>query len=162
MLAREIRRKRIKSIALSAFVLMGCAMVVGFCVAKMINNLPTGTETRQIAKWNVVIEGSNKKFVLVAGGSEQVYELTVTNNSEVSSEYNIVLTGVPDNVMVGIDGGEPRASDNGSVTLRTTGDALGIGASRPHTLEFVAPIDTEAVDEQNIAVSVQFKQEMPR
>ncbi|MCR4753451.1 MAG: hypothetical protein K5837_03480 [Candidatus Saccharibacteria bacterium] len=128
----------------------------------MTNSISTGAETRQIAKWNVAIAGSNKEFELVAGGSGQVYKLTVTNNSEVSSEYNIVLTGVPDNVKVGIDGGAPQASNNGAITLRSTGDALGIGVSRSHNLEFVAPIDTEAIDEQNIAVSVQFKQEMPR
>ena len=148
-------------------VIMTCgALVAGICVAKMINNRESNEEELQIAKWSVSADGAEDEIELTAGGEEKTYSLTVTNDSEVASSYKILLSGLPDGVMVGIDEGELQSTEDGGIVFTSDDFVLDMyeHKTQEHTLRFSAVLteDTVSIPDEDIAIDVIFTQEDSR
>jgi hypothetical protein len=121
-----------------------------------------------VAKWDVSLSstatGDGAELGLVAGGAEKQYPITVTNASDVASDYKITVSGVPAGVKVALDvEGDFKEADNGKVVF--DGDDLTIdvgGGAKNHTLRFAADLDAEELSgNDNITVKVDFTQKEP-
>ena len=104
----------------------------------------------KVAKWDVSITPvtQTNSFNMVAGNSSPVeYTVRVTSNSEVSSIYSIVVSNIPNNVKVSLDGGTEQTPTNNTVTFQNAG-TLNVGSTNTyndHRLLFDAPIEAAAV-----------------
>ena len=105
-----------------------------------------GNNTVKVAVFDVVCsssdDGSSKELEI--GSTDTVtYTFTVQNNSDVSIQYTIELSGVPSGVTV----------SGNSDTF-----SLGYGESRSHTLTFSVSDSATEVTNQKISVSVNASQ----
>ena len=159
------RMKQGKRIKAWQLVVIGLAsacvsLAANICVAKMSEGVESGQGSLEVAKWDVSMTGANNGVDLVAGGGTRTYSLTVTNNSEVASRYEIEVSGVPDGVRVGLgDGDLQTPTSEGKVTFTENGGALNVNSSRPHSLVFAAGLDAGEVVDSDISVNVLFRQE---
>ena len=157
--------KRIRAWRLITIGLMSAciSLVANICVAKMSDSIESDQGSLDVAKWDVSITGAGSSVNLVAGGSPQTYTLTVENNSEVASDYAIELSNIPGGVWVGLDNGALQEPDNeNKVIFNNTGGVLDLTeGTRQHSLKFSAELDAGAVADNDIAVSVRFKQKEP-
>jgi len=167
MASRQTKRWTRRSAILLAAV--ASVPVAGFCVAKMIstgNNI--SSDAVGVAKWDVSLSstatGDEAELGLVAGGAAMQYPITVTNASDVASDYKITVSGVPEGVKVALDAeGDFKEANNGEVVF--DGDDLTInvgGGAKNHILRFAADLDAEALSgSDNITVKVDFIQKEP-
>ncbi len=117
-----------------------------------------------VAKWDVSLSGEdNAVFEPIVIGDDSTYQdytLTVTSNSEVALSYSVVLTNVPDDLIV-LVGDEAHRPTNNRITINNIGSftALDNNRTHTHTLTFIVPIDSDAFDSQTIDIDVMFSQE---
>ena len=126
------------------------------------NEIRTGNSAISVAKWDVDIDTTSNTgdLTVVSGTTDQTYTITVTNASEVSTGYSIVLSSVPTGVSVALDGGTPVLESSGAITFSEAGSFL-VGSnttSRTHTLTFSAPLGTAEVTDRSIGMNVVFNQ----
>lgn len=153
------------------FSLIFCLCLAGIASAKMIIKAPTQTEgTVNIVGWSVdVTSADSGNITLDAGSSSQVYNLTVTNNSEVASSYSIKVSNVPAGVKIGLDitsTSDMVTPTGGEATFTNTGGDLGFEASnntRSHVLTLVAEATANVTQSSvDMAIEVLFEQKDPR
>ncbi len=163
------RFKITPALLLTGLIACGGFLVAGICVAKMISSdIEKHKDQISVAKWDVslssTVTGDDAELELVAGGAEMSYPITVTNASDVASDYKITVSGVTDGVKVALDAsGVFKEPNNGEVVF--DGDDLTIaveGGSKNHTLRFAADLDAEELSgNDNITVKVDFIQKEP-
>lgn len=160
------KRIQLWKFVIIAAVLTCGGLIVGISVAKMVSNQAADASRLQVAKWSVSADGDKDEIALTAGGDEKTVTLTVTNGSEVASEYAIILSGIPDGVKVGIDEGNLRAPANGVVEFSSDGYSLNTSDHKveTHTLRFAATLTDETIEisDENIAIDVAFTQKDPQ
>ena len=115
-----------------------------------------------IAKWDVGVDNeiSTKSINLVSGNNTQEYSFEVKSNSETAAKYDIILTNVPDDVKVSIDGHDLKSPTNNEIRFIDVGafKANDTTRTKTHVLRFITTIDTEIQDNTNINLSVVFVQ----
>ena len=102
----------------------------------------TGNAAGSVAKFSVSCSSSdnNTTKTLEIGSEETVtYAFSVTNTSDVTIQYKIVIENLPQGVDV--------SGNSGTFTLK-------YGASRDHTLTFQATDSAAEVTEQKVSVKV--------
>lgn len=102
----------------------------------------TGSATANVAKFSVSCSSSdsNTTKTLEIGSEETVtYPFTVTNTSDVTIRYTIVIENLPQGVNVG--------GNSGTFTLK-------YGASQSHTLTFQATDAATEVTEQKVSIKI--------
>lgn len=127
----------------------------------------TGTTTRtgtaNVAKWGVSINNNitSKDISLVAGNTSQEYKIEITSNSEVSSKYSIIISGVPNDVKVSLDGGTQVSPTGNKITFSNAGSfqATETNLTHNHTLKFDAPIDSDVIEDGKVKLDVIFVQD---
>lgn len=162
--------KRIPAWRFAVLAIMACsAFLVGIVVAKMMTDTPIEKSGEMhIAKWMVEAVATDDGDVdLVAGRDIQTYSLMVTNNSEVVSSYAIKVSGVPDDVKVGLDSGDLQLPNNGEVLLEDTGGDLSFTSPdnvRSHTLKMQATENADVTPDTgtDLNVEIVLKQKDPR
>ncbi len=123
----------------------------------------TGNSNVSIAKWNVSVSPitQTNTFNAIAGNTVPIdYTVRVTSTSQVSSNYSIVVTNIPTGVKVSIDDGTEQIPVNNAVTFSNAG-TFNIGDAnnyRDHKLTFSVPIESNAVNNNNINIQVVFSQ----
>ncbi len=115
-----------------------------------------------VAKWDVKVDTSitSNNISIISGTTTQDYKLQVTSESEVTCSYSIVLSNVPNDVKVAIDGGTPKTPSDNTVTFDNAG-SFSINDSElthEHTLTFSAPLEANAVTNNQINLSVMAEQ----
>lgn len=103
----------------------------------------TGSATASVAKFSVSCSSSddNTTKTLEIGGEETVtYSFTVTNTSDVTIQYAIVIENLPQGVDVVSGNGGPFT--------------LSYGASQSHTLTFQATDAATEVTEQKVSIKI--------
>ncbi len=169
------RRISVRRVVFFAMLYAGIPLIAGsFVVAKMMlrEDITKNTSTL-VAEWDVGIAGTSEqsnddKVGVIAGNEDeerqQVFNLTVTNDSDTASKYTIKLTGVPTGVMARLDegGNYKNPNSSGVIILENTGKELGPHRNRNHTIEFVAKLSAEATVNHNVSVEVVFAQKDPR
>ena len=158
--------KRIRAWRLITIGLMSAciSLAANICVAKMSEGVESGQGSLEVAKWDVSMAGADNGVGLVAGGSPEVYVLTVRNNSDVASDYILEVSDIPDGVKVGLDDGTLQEPDNeNKVVFNETGGVLDlVERARQHRLKFSAELEADSVADSDMTVSVQFKQKEPQ
>ncbi len=121
------------------------------------------SSSAKVAKWDVSITPvtQTNSFNMVAGNTAPIeYTVRVNSNSEVSSIYSIVVSNIPNNVKVSLDGGLEQIPTNNTVTFQNAG-MLNVGSTNTyndHRLVFDAPIEASAVSNNSINIQVEFIQ----
>ena len=122
----------------------------------------TGNGPATIAKWDVSIDTSSSSDTLnvVSGGAIQSYTLKVISKSEVGANYSIILSNVPNEIEVSIDGRTyPVPADN-KIVVNNIGSftANDTTTEHSHTLTFNAPLNSNIPSVNEINVDVEFVQ----
>ena len=115
-----------------------------------------------VAKWDVAVDNniSNHSLNLVCGGNPQSYSFTVESQSEVTTKYSILLSDLPDDIEVSLDGGTFQTPVNHSITY-TDVATFGVQDTQrihTHTLSFKAPLDATMLSVNDIGMKVKFSQ----
>lgn len=114
-----------------------------------------------VAKWNVslspITEGN--VFDVVAGNNSVDYLIKVSSNSQVSCNYTIIISNIPNDISVLLDDDNEQISSNNTVTFTDAGSfIIGDGnEERTHKLSFSAPIDSSD-NNKEINIQVAFTQ----
>lgn len=159
-MVRKVTTRKWPFLAALLFVAVAFA-IAGIAFAKMTADpLDTDNSVMQIAKWNNVVTGDDEDVDLIAGDVViKTYDFTVTNNSDVADKYEIIVSGIPEGVLVGLDGGGLIEPTNGEVEFADDSYVLNIGGHRDHTLNVKATIDAEeTVDAATLTINVNFEQ----
>ena len=119
----------------------------------------SGTDSGRVAIWNTSSDLGSNSINLICGDSAQSCTITVTNTSEVSNTYSLILSNVPNDITVSIDGGSEQSPSNEQVTFNNAGSfIIGSGiTSRNHTITFNAPLESNE-NTNNVSVNVIFTQ----
>lgn len=122
-----------------------------------------GNGQMDIAKWDVDVDNeiSEKSINLVSGNTTQEYSFDVTSKSDIATKYDVILTNVPNDVKVSIDGKNKKIPTNNKIEFTNVGifEANASTNKRTHVLKFETTIDTEVQNNTNIDLKVIFEQE---
>ena len=137
-----------------------------FCIPSSLGLLKRHTDTTGLvsaASWNVSLNqtGISNTLSIANDGSTGTYTLKVVSDSEVDTEYSIIISNIPSGVDVKIDTeNNYRTPVNGVVTIDPAGIINYTGSSEEvtRTLTFRANNGATAVSNQTITVDVVFKQ----
>ena len=101
----------------------------------------TGSATASVAKFSVSCSSDSDTTKTLEIGSEETvtYSFTVTNTSDVTIQYTIVIENLPQGVNV--------SGNSGTFTLK-------YGASQSHTLTFQATDAATEVTEQKVSIKI--------
>ena len=143
-----MKQSNIKTpLALRVGVALLCALLItshmmGGLYARYYSGF-TGNATANVAAFSVSCSSSddNTTKTLKIGSKERVtYSFTVTNTSDVTIQYTIVIENLPQGVDV-------VSGNSGPFTLS-------YGASQSHTLEFQATDSATEVSEQKVSIKI--------
>ena len=115
------------------------------------------------ALWSVSVNSnSNSTINLMPNAGTAQFTIVVTSNSEVDTEYSIIVSNIPSGVDVKLDNGnfESPASNSDTVTFSNVGTII-YGDSnneKTHVLTFRANADAVIVSNQTVNIDVEFKQ----
>lgn len=128
--------------------------------AKYTSNID-GNSNASIAKWNVIAAPvtANNTIDVVVGNSAVDYSIRVTNNSQVSCNYTITISNVPNGLRISLDGGTEQLPVNNVVTFANAGSFI-VGSAtqeRIHQLSFSADLNTNSFND-DIDIDVTFTQ----
>ena len=116
-----------------------------------------------IAKWEVSLdtENSNNTFNTISGDTVQ-YILKIISESEIASCYTVVLSDLPSEIQVSIDGGIFQTPTNNMITYTNLGefDLDDEETEHTHTLAFLIPLDSNIIDINEINIDVQVSQKV--
>ena len=122
-----------------------------------------GSGSMIVAKWDVSVDNeiSTKSINLVSGNTTQEYTFEVESKSEIATKYDVILTNVPNDVKVSIDGKNKKTPTNNKIEFTNVGifEANASTNKRTHVLKFETTIDTEVQNNTNIDLKVIFEQE---
>ena len=147
----------------SAFLIVFDLSFIISSLAKYVVNLPSSQKSTSVANWDVSVNLPSASVSLESLNVQGAYTLTVTNNSEVSSKYSIVVSNIPTGTIVALDNGAFK-SGTGTVTFSNVGtiSANATTKTKTHTIKFKAfPEETE-VSNKNVKVEVVFEQTKPQ
>lgn len=112
----------------------------------------TGSDSARVAQWSVSASGNKPALTIDCTNDDfdDEYKITVTNNSEVSVKYDIVLNfaeSLPESITIKLDGSKAPAVSNSRKTFTFTnvGSFVVGSASTEHSLVFTA--DADEIDE---------------
>lgn len=115
-----------------------------------------------VAKWDVSVAGSDSQtlpqITIGDASTYQTYNLTVTSLSEVGLTYSLVLSNVPDDVVITI-GGVNYTPTNGNITVPNLGSIdAGDTTNKVHAMTFSVPIDSDQITSETMDIDVVFTQ----
>ena len=116
-----------------------------------------------VAKWEVSVNqtsASNTLNIVSGDNVAQSYKIKVESNSDVTVSYNIILSNLPDEIMVSLDGGTYQTPVNNEITFTNVGifAVSDTTKEREHILYFKAPIDSDIPSTNEIDVDVKLIQ----
>ncbi len=138
----NIQRKQLKIVLKYVFVCLLLMIVccLPFTMTKYIQTNQSNSNA-YVAKFDISItpsENNNLSIDLNEGQTASTYSFTVTNNSEVNIDYDIVLTfkqALPQGISLALDGANYTSSSNSKIF--TFGNkSLNIAGSKTHSLLF--------------------------
>ncbi len=115
------------------------------------------------ALWSVSVDSnSNRTINLMPNAGTAQFTVVVTSNSEVDTEYSVIVSNIPSGVDVKLDNGNFESLENGSdtITFSNVGTIVyGNGDNeKTHVLTFRANADAVIVSNQTVNIDVEFKQ----
>ena len=141
-------------------------LLMTFCIPSsfgIYRKSASSNSSATTAKWDVSLNqnGINDTLSIVNDGSIAIYTLKFVSDSEVDTEYSIIISNIPNGVDVKLDTeNNYRTPVNGIVTIDPAGTINYTGSSVEvtHTLTFRANAGATVVNNQTIDIDVNFKQ----
>lgn len=130
-------------------------------LAKYSSNVVTSKAT-DVAKWEVLSLNEEEETInLSPGGDAMSYLLRITSKSDVKTNYSIVITNLPDTVMVSIDHGMFEEPVNNTVTFSNINYYIDASDAsvKEHIISFKAIDGAQTVADREIDLDVVFIQE---
>ena len=131
-------------------------------LSKFHTTVSNNSEEIAIAKWEVSLDESESSDTLniVNGNATQNYIVKLTSNSDVGAYYSIILTNVPNNVRVSLDGGTATAPTSNSIAFEDVGliNVTDTQKTKQHTLTFSASVGSGSINNNQIGIDVIFRQ----
>lgn len=114
----------------------------------------------EIAEWNVSATIPDANINLIAGNNTELYTITVNSESEVGTDYSIVISNIPANVQVALDNNNFINATEGQVEFNNAGsiNANASTTTNTHVLKIKALIDAANETNRKLNVSVTFTQ----
>jgi len=157
---KETTKKRISLFILVYFVFLTAYLSVS-TLSKYVGSVE-GDGTVQIAKWDVSARSdSNDVMNIISGGTTESYNIIVKSTSDVGCTYSVVVTNIPNNVTLSLDGLNPDTHVDDEAIFNNVGrfDAGSNGTEVTHVLKVSANIDATQVTENEISIDVTFVQD---
>lgn len=129
-------------------VVLLCAMLITFSMMSGLyarySTTVTGEASAQVAKFDVQVSGDDSGVsVDVSQATDNVYTITIKNDSEVTVQYGLSVSNI----------------DGVSVTFDSNSDTLGFGQSVVCNLTFTVTdwdLITKNMDDENKSISIPF------
>ena len=123
----------------------------------------SATGSIRAATWSISRSQSESgdSLEIVPELSTDVYNLTVTSESEVDVTYTIIISNLPSGVEVALDNGTYQTPTSGTVRISNAQTVINYNdavKTKNHTLTFRATSSAQAVSDQEIDIDVEFKQ----
>ena len=109
-----------------------------------------------IAKWDMTTNFSNNEINLISGNNTIDYTLSINSLSEVGYKYYIMLSNVPDTIIVEFNNRE-YVPNNHQITIESNNISPGIN-NQDILLKFKSLIDTPDITNLKIKIDVLLKQ----
>lgn len=124
------------------------------------SNVISSGET-DIAKWELLVDGDQDNINLVPGGASVSYTLEVTSKSEVSSEYSIIISNLPEGVQIALDDGGYRDPVSGIITFTDCGHFNSTSSSivNEHRITFKATSSAGNISGRELNIDVRVTQD---
>lgn len=140
----------------------------GFCTLHtfaLYRNSKGSSGSMVTATWNVTRSQSQSSDSLevYAGGETDSYTLTVQSNSEVDVKYKIIIDNLPSGVEVDIDNTGYLTPTAGVLTIENNNTFINYNdavKTKTHVLTFKAAAGSTLVDNQEIDIDVEFRQDV--
>ena len=167
---RERRKRRAKRVALvrklmtfSFLYLIFFTVHFSMITFSKYTGISAGNGNTSVAKWEVSADNniSSKNISLIAGSDPQEYKIRVTGKSEVSSKYSIVISNVPNNVKISLDGGTQKLPEDNEISFSNAGqfEANDTNFTHEHTLNFYALVEADQVQNRQLSLNIIFTQD---
>ena len=156
---KKIRKKEIIVIAFAIVLFIPITYAI-------LKNKILGNGNLTLATWNVTLNQSNtnNSLSIAPEPNEMIASYTVNINSvsEVSVIYSIIINNLPSGVSVSLDGENYEPEDNRKVVFSNVGTIPFNDAtkSRQHTLYFKASTGATYVNNNEVNINVEVKQEV--
>ncbi|MBR7041873.1 MAG: hypothetical protein IKI04_00045 [Bacilli bacterium] len=154
-----MENKNNKILIIIIFVLLALYIPFSLGLLKNRANLPSPVS---FARWDVSADFDlNGSMHLVPNSGTSSYSIVVSSDSEVDTDYSIIVSNIPSGVQVKLDNDEFQPYSS-TVTFSNAGTILyGAGVnSATHTISFRANTGAPFVNNQSVGVNVEFKQKM--
>lgn len=124
-----------------------------------------GSGSLDAATWSVSrnYSQSGDSLEVYAGGETDSYSLTVQSNSEVDVKYKIIIDNLPVGVEVDIDNTGYLTPTDGVLTIENNNTVINYNdavKTKTHVLTFRAAAGSTLVDNQEIDIDVEFRQDV--
>lgn len=156
------KRRRLKKkfvIFLTLYICIICSFFISNTLSKFKDNVIKSGNV-DVAKWNVSAVLPSETLNIVAGNGAQNYNLSVTSTSGVASTYSVVLSNLPDNVKVSIDGVNYVTPSSNIIEFNNVGSfqANDINTTKNHILSFKTDDLTNEIIGRSVDIDVIFTQ----
>ncbi|MBR2708235.1 MAG: hypothetical protein IKE90_02230 [Bacilli bacterium] len=150
-----------KKIILFAFTVMVFTIVATTFAIYRGDGSATGTI--DAATWSISRSqsASGDSLSVIPELASDVYNLTVTSNSEVDVVYTIIVSNLPTGVEVSLDNGTYQTPTSGTVRISNAQTVINYNdtvKTKNHTLTFRATSSAQVVSDQEIDIDVEFRQ----
>ena len=167
-----MKKYKVKRKTIIALILIMTTFSSSFLLAKYVSSVSGTSNPKNVAKWTVNYldnENISKSLNLVAGDDDTfsetyippTYIIKLTSTSEVSANYQIVLTNVPSAMQVKIDTKTYQTPINNTITFEDEDYQINVNDNekiKTHTLTFKVPLDSTISSVNNIDIDVIFDQ----
>lgn len=139
-----------------------CIISIPYSLGLLKSNV-NSSATLDTALWSVSVDSnSNRSLNLMPNAGAAQFTIVLTSNSEVDTEYSIIVSNIPSGVDVKLDNGnfESPASNSDTVTFSNVGTIIYDEGNneKTHVLTFRANADAVIVSNQRVNIDVEFKQ----
>ena len=150
-------------------ILILCIILISvFCAVQtfaIFRKNASGAGSIDTATWSVTrsVSGTGDSIDITAGSTTDNYILTVQSNPEVDVIYSIIISNLPAEVEVDLDNsGNYRQSSNGTIIISPAGTINYNDATKVknHTLTFRATNSATPIENHEIDIDVEFKQDV--
>ena len=162
---QAVIKKEIIKVRLFLFILMYLIFLTAYfslnTFSKYVGVVDGGGEV-QVAKWEVSSTSeSNSMMNIVAGNTENTYEIKVTSTSDVGCTYSIVLSNIPSGLKIKLNDGSFEEITSGTKAYSNIGhfDAGSSGIINTYTLTMKADLPVTEVANQVVDIDVVFVQD---
>lgn len=150
-----------KKIILFAFTVMVFTIVA--TTFAIFRSHGSATGTIDAATWSISRSqsASGDSLSVIPELASDVYNLTVTSNSEVDVVYTIIVSNLPTGVEVALDDGTYQTPTSGTVRISNAQTVINYSdtvKTKNHTLTFRATSSAQVVSDQEIDIDVEFRQ----